>query len=555
MDPSSNSQSTSLTTREFFRQLLKGYFDAYPERAAAEGLTEYYKQPELPDASALSKKVHFWRWALTTISELTYTTKCASERLSLAIMEHFARSQLWELEALRPYEYDPTIYNPGHTLLAILLREDLPPQEKLAAVAMRIANLRGYYRLAREHLTTPIKPYVVLATQQLNSLKTLITEELCQQIEKNLKNRDRYRALTAISTFAGEIEEFIGWLGRLCKEKKCKKEWRAGEQLYREAFGWWIDPHIDPQSNYKTALQTFEEALERAAQVAATLLPGKKLHTDELIRHALKSKVYPQQVEPAHFLQRIKADIDELTHFVREHQLVDLEGLPPLQVRHTPALARRWGMGASVSAEGNFIRDYPIFYNVDPLESIPANYLGSFLREYNLHTLKILSIHEAMPGHYVQCAYQRRHTAEHMRVAFNMAYAEGWAVYAERLMLETGYGKESLPLQLAYWKWFLRVVANTIIDWEAHVEGKPLAEIKKFLRKRAFQTEAEATAKCRRLQTSFVQLASYFTGFTLMGELRSAFLKTNTNSTLRDFHHWFLSRGEAPITILKRHIE
>ena len=50
----------------------------------------------------------------------------------------------------------------------------------------------------------------------------------------------------------------------------------------------------------------------------------------------------------------------------------------------------------------------------------------------------------------------------------NHPTGEGWAVYAERMMLEEGYGHQSPELWLMYYKWFLRVVTNTIMDYEIH---------------------------------------------------------------------------------------
>ena len=82
--------------------------------------------------------------------------------------------------------------------------------------------------------------------------------------------------------------------------------------------------------------------------------------------------------------------------------------------------------------------------------------------------LQILTIHEAYPGHYVQLEYSNRHPSLIRRVLFSGVFAEGWAVYTEQMMLDQGYGKGDLALRLNQLKWYLRAVANAILDYKMH---------------------------------------------------------------------------------------
>ena len=88
--------------------------------------------------------------------------------------------------------------------------------------------------------------------------------------------------------------------------------------------------------------------------------------------------------------------------------------------------------------------------------------------EYNRHMLQILTIHEAYPGHYVQLEYSNRHPSLIRRVLSSGVFAEGWAVYTEQMMLDQGYGEGDLALRLNQLKWYLRAVANAILDHKMH---------------------------------------------------------------------------------------
>src|SRR5216117_3088635 len=121
-----------------------------------------------------------------------------------------------------------------------------------------------------------------------------------------------------------------------------------------------------------------------------------------------------------------------------------------------------------------------------------AEKVKSFLEEYNRHMLQILTIHEAYPGHYVQLEYSNRSGSLIRRVLQSGVFIEGWAVYGEQTMLDQGYGEGDLPLRLSQLKFYLRAVANAILDHQMHSTKMTDGEALKFLTKGAFQSEGEA---------------------------------------------------------------
>jgi uncharacterized protein (DUF885 family) len=170
--------------------------------------------------------------------------------------------------------------------------------------------------------------------------------------------------------------------------------------------------------------------------------------------------------------------------------------------------------------------------------------------------LPILNIHEAVPGHYVQLVHANKSPSLIKTIYGNGAMIEGWAVYAERMMLESGFGGHTAQSWLIYSKWNLRSVCNVILDYAVHVLNMSEAEAMDLLMREAFQTRQEATEKWRRVQLTSVQLTSYFSGYSAILDLRERLKGAQGASfDLKSFHQQFLSYGNAPVKLIRELME
>ena len=225
----------------------------------------------------------------------------------------------------------------------------------------------------------------------------------------------------------------------------------------------------------------------------------------------------------------------------------------PLVVRKEPAYMAGVA-GASMSSPGPYDKEGNSYYNVGSLAGYSPEAAESYLREYNHYILQILSIHEAIPGHYAQLIYSNQSPSIVKSIFGNGAMVEGWAVYSERLMLENGFGagQDSLEMWLMYYKWHLRSVCNTILDYSVHVKNMSKEEAVKFLVEDAFQQKQEAENKWKRVSLTQVQLDSYFTGYTEIYELREEMKKKfGDKFNLKEFNEKFLSYGSAPVKYIR----
>jgi uncharacterized protein (DUF885 family) len=175
----------------------------------------------------------------------------------------------------------------------------------------------------------------------------------------------------------------------------------------------------------------------------------------------------------------------------------------------------------------------------------------SFLREYNLHALRSVGIHEAYPGHYVQLAHATKNPRLLRRALWNSAFAEGWAVYVERVVVDAGFGGDRLALTRL--KLELRSVANALLDQGLHVHEWDDGRAMELMCRDAYQEPSEASGKLIRAQVTAGQLSSYFVGGEEMEDLRrDVEAQRGGGFDPLTFHRDVLAQGTPPFVVLRR---
>ncbi len=351
------------------------------------------------------------------------------------------------------------------------------------------------------------------------------------------------------------IKEYINHLKSLKPEQP--RSFRLGKDLYEQKFA------FDIQSA-NTAAQLYEAALSRKiyihqemAKLSNQLWP-KYFHNQPRPEDtlALIAKIIDtlstQHVKPAAFQEAIEQQLPQLVQFIKDKNLLYVDPSKPLVVRKEPAYMAGVA-GASISSPGPYDQGGNTYYNVGSLEGWPAAKAESYLKEYNHYILQILNIHEAIPGHYTQLVYANRSPSLVKSILGNGAMIEGWAVYTEQMMLENGYGNNEPEMWLMWYKWNLRTVFNTLLDYNVHALDMTKEEAIHLLTHEAFQQQAEAEGKWKRVSVSSVQLTSYFSGYKEIIDLREALKqKEGAKFNLRLFHEKFLSYGSAPVKYISK---
>jgi uncharacterized protein (DUF885 family) len=245
------------------------------------------------------------------------------------------------------------------------------------------------------------------------------------------------------------------------------------------------------------------------------------------------------------------AEHQKIEAFIRERNLIGLAD-EPLQIIWTPPFLRAFG-GAMLIPPGPLDRGLDSFFAITPPpDDWTDEQVESMLRENNARSLRILTIHEATPGHYLQLAWSNRCGSLPRAVFGSGVFAEGWAVYVTQVMMDAGYGAEDPALLLAHWKYFLRAVTNTLMDIRIHTGTMTEEEAMAMMVDGGFQESSEASEKWNRARLSSTQLCEYFLGSVEMTELeREARRRSGDSFEWRPFLESVVSHGTPPMPIIR----
>ena len=526
--------------------ILAGKFDG------AAGLT-------IPNAATRAQRIAFADEWLQRLGKIDARQLSAKQRTDLALVINKVKADRWYLTTLREYEWNPALYNVAQPIDLILTTEYAAKPQRLRTLLKRIANVPAYYLAAQASIVNPTHQHTQLAISQAPGVMTVLAD-LGQAAQASILTQQEkaifaQRIANAGSALIGYLD-FLTALDLRQQEQRTARSFRIGKDLYEAKFGFDIQSASSADQTYQKALTAREDLLVRmnglADDVWARTMDGAAKPAERTRKIGMViDKLSASHVARENFLPEIRRQIGQLQEFVVRNKLLTLDPKRPLEVRETP-LYQRGVAGASIDAPGPYRPQDRTFYNVTPLTSLTAQEAESTLREYNTWILQILNIHEAIPGHYAQLVYANKSPSLLKSLFGNGAMIEGWAVYAERMMLEAGYGDHAPEMWLMYCKWNLRSVTNTLLDYGVHVQGMTQAQAMDLLVRQAFQTPAEAGDKWRRVQLSSVQLTSYFSGYSDIMELREQRRQAlGSKFVLKDFHEQLLGYGSAPVKVIK----
>jgi uncharacterized protein (DUF885 family) len=550
---------------DFRRAFGDDFFDRYwqlsPGAAISYGYYKYADRLIVPDEAARKTALEQTdRW-LAQLARIDPADLSLSVRADRAMLENQLRGERWALTDLRAWQWDPSTYNVAEPFALLLSLDYAPLDERLRTVARRLANVPAYYAAAKANIAEPTREHTQLAIEQNRGALEVFGPELVRTVDASgLSRTERATLLQRVAAARAAIESHVAWLesleARLASGAAPARSFRLGRELYAQKFEYDIQSGGTAEALYERAVAERARLLERMSLLADLLwpkyFPNDAVPEDELVKIGrVIAKLSEQHVPREQLVAKVQEQIPELERWVREHDLLELDATKPLMVRETP-LHKRGIAGASIDAPGPYDPDAPTYYNVTPLDDLDAERAESWLREYNQWMLPVLNIHEAVPGHYVQLVYANRSPSRIKSIFGNGAMIEGWAVYAERMMLESGYGDDKAEFWLIYSKWNLRSVTNTILDYGVHVLGMTEDEAMDLLTRQAFQTEQEAREKWRRVMLTSVQLTSYFSGYSAIVDLREQLKRDRAGSfDLKRFHEQFLSYGNAPVKVIR----
>jgi len=489
--------------KEFIEELWK----QNPSWALFSGYYKYDDQLVIPTTEHRNQELQNTKQALAQLQLKFNPNKLSnSDASDYYILENALKSNIWYTEKFKSYTWNPATYNVARAFGLILNTDYKEFDERLRTISKRMQNIPAYYAAAKENISNPTLEHTVLAIQQNQGALEVFGENLKQKVADSGLSAGEQKHFDAHRRAALQaINSYLEWLQ--VKESDLRasdsaRSFRIGKELYSQKYQFDIETEYTADEIYSLALQEKERLHTEMIKVSHGLwnkyFTTNKPDNDLVMVKKLITEISKQHTQRDNFVQAIKEQIPTLVEFVNTHDLLDQDPSKPLVVRETPKYQRGIA-GASINSPGPYDPDANTYYNVTPLDSYDEIGAESYLREYNDRMLQILNIHEAIPGHYTQLVHANKSPSLIKSILRNGAMIEGWAVYTERMMLEEGYGNNEPELWLMWYKWNMRVVMNTILDYSIHTLGLTEEQALALMIDQAFQEESEAKAKWRRL--------------------------------------------------------
>ena len=509
---------------EQFQQIahdyIEGYLAANPEDATELGdhrfddkLTEYSAEArarELARAKEARQKLE----ALAELSQLTGPNKA-----DLRLLKDQVDYQIFSLEELKEWEWNPLVYNQSlaNSIYLLVARDFAPADQRIPNLRKRLEAIPTVIAQAKANLKHSPKIHTETAIEQTQGAISLVREglsPLLNQAPQAAKDLGPIQEKTAKA-----LEHYKAWLQQDLLPRS-DGDFRLGVDKFRKKLRFALASDLSMEEIMKRA-QADLAATQKA--IYETALPFYKIYFPNAAKSALEDKKkvsaavleklaeqHPDDNTIVSYAQKI---VREATDFTRQHDLVTVPD-KPLDVIVMPEFKRGQGI-AYCDSPGPLEQNGKTFFAVEPTpKDWSVQRKESFFKEYNNYMIRDLTVHEAMPGHYLQLAHSNEFRAPTLvRAIFQSGtFIEGWAVYCEQMMAEQSYGGAEVKMQQL--KMRLRVICNAILDQGIHAKNMSEKEAMDLMMKEGFQQEGEAVAKWKRARLSSTQLSTYFVGVT-----------------------------------------
>jgi uncharacterized protein (DUF885 family) len=575
---SSDSEFPKLTEDFVYKSLAFS-----PVYASSQGLHTYGGvnfDTQLDDVSrqAVQQQREFYSDIHKRLEAFDKASLSPEDRADYDIMDEQIALSLFDIDMAQSWARSPQTYVEliGNALYNPLVLEYAPKEERFRHIIARMNKVPAFMETARHQLRVAPQEWIKVAIEENEGNIDLIDKTLRAETPPELKadyDTAASPAMDALRSFnrflSDDMPKRVQRSGDGRGPDVGAPEWRLGPEKYAVKFKLALatDRTVDQVlADAEARLKAVRaQMLEVSLPLHAKWFPDHKDHADltgdarenQLVREVL-DRIAQEHSTPASYMDDVKKDLADARSFAQAKNLLTMPAGSNLQVIPTPEFERGIYAVAGFDPAPVFEPQLGGFFWLTPIPpDWPKERVESKLHEYNFYNLQLLTIHEAMPGHYVQGEFANAIQPKIrgvLRALFsNGPYVEGWAQYITQTMLDEGYMNNSPELRLTLLKQELRVDANAILDIRLQTNRMTDDQAMELMEKQTFQEHEEAVAKLQRAKLSSTQLPTYFTGWRDWLRVREAVKKQQGSAfSLHDFHDRALKEGGVPLPVLGR---
>ncbi|WP_315389193.1 DUF885 domain-containing protein [uncultured Stenotrophomonas sp.] len=551
-----------------FADLSKRALDTWMQLSpiSATQIGDHRYDSEIDDLSAAGqqKMLTAYKGLLGELDKIDVSKLGRENQVDAAILRNQLQQEIWTAEVLQSSKWDPQMYNSvaGSALYGLMAREFAPLPERLKSATARMEKLPQIFAQARENLDPARVPKIHAETvaKQNRGILSIVDTFITPHIGE-LPAEDGKRLQAAIDGLKKAVDEQQTWLDKTLVPN-AKGDFRIGAELYDQKLKFALNSSLSRAEIGERARAELKRVRQDMYGIAQTVLKDKPgapelpaNPTDAQQQAAIEAALelaYADKPARDKVVEDAKAALAQSTEFVRTHDLMTLPDAP-VDIILMPEFQRGVAV-AYCDSPGPLDKNLKTFYAVSPIpDDWSDKQVDSFLREYNSRMIHLLSIHEGTPGHYLEGWHSGKFPSTLRAVLRSGLFAEGWAVYTERMMQEQGYLDNDPLFHLVQLKFYLRTISNAILDQGVHVDNWTREQAMQLMTHDAFQQESEASGKWVRAQLTSAQLPTYFVGAQEHFDTRKAVQeKQGDKFNLKAYHDQMLSYGAPPVRFARQ---
>ncbi len=545
------------------KRWLDGWLALNPVNATQVGDHRFDDQLDQLDAAGRQRVVDFSKAMLGELDAIDVDALSRENQVDAAILRNQLQGDVWNIETYQGWAWDPQVYTglAGGAIYNLMARDFAPMPQRLKSATARMEQIPALFAQMRANLDPARVPLIHAQTvaRQNGGVLDLVDQFITPNAGQ-LQGADRARLDAAVATLRKAVAEQQAWLDKTLVPN-AKGDFRIGAKLYDQKLQFALMSSLSRAQIKQRAEAEMTRVRGEMYDIARQVLkdrpnapPMPEVPTDDQRQKAIEAALdlaYADRPARDQVVPAAKAALAKATGFVRAHDLVTVPD-DPVKVILMPEFQRGVAV-AYCDSPGPLDKGLDTYFAISPIpDDWTQAQTDSFLREYNSRMIQLLAIHEAMPGHYLEGAHSARFPSTLRAVLRSGLFAEGWAVYTERMMTDAGYADGDPLFKLVQRKFYLRTIANAILDQGVHVDGWSREQAMRLMTHDAFQQESEAAGKWVRAQLSSAQLPTYFVGAQEQFDTRKAVQeKLGDRFDLKAYHDKVLSYGAPPVRFVR----
>ena len=545
-----------------FQSLASAYTDKYlevnPEQATQLGDHRFDDRLTDYSAEAIDKELARQKEFREKLNSLGDQSRLGdANRIDFQILRDNVDYQIFQLEELKEWQWNPLVYNQSlaDSIYLLVARDFAPAEKRIPNLKKRLEAIPTVIAQAEKNLKQPPRVHTETAIEQTQGAISLVREGLSPLLNQAPQPGKELAPLQEKTAKA--LEDHKKWLQEDLLPRS-DGNFRIGAEKFQKKLRFALASDLSTEEIMNRAradLEATQSAIyETALPLYKKFFPDadEKSRSDKrAVTKAVLNKLaeeHPNDITVVGYGQKV---LTETTNFVKEHDLVTVPATP-IDIIVMPEFKRGPAI-AYCDSPGPLEDNGKTFYAIaPPPNDWPKERRDSFYREYNNYMMRNLTVHEAMPGHYLQGAHSNQfHAPTLVRAIFQSgSFIEGWAVYAEQVMAEHNYGGPEVKMQQL--KMRLRVICNAIIDQSIHMKNMSEKEALELMEKEGFQEEGEAVGKWKRARLTSTQLSTYFVGVSEhLGLCKAAKAKAGDAFDLKKFNDSVIAYGAPPVKYVR----